>query len=842
MPHILPPDDLSNSPGFVSRHCHCSLTDGVCFITVRGQLMGCYELDDRAAQRSLWVQVYRAGHATQVQIARYLKIGLRTFHGWVGRYRESGMAGLLDQPKSGRPREADEPKQRRVMRSRAAGKTIYEIAQIANLSVSTINRILGRRQPKPAPVEELALGTSAFSESSLAVAIEPTLIEPATDQRAVGVEASSVPVTESIPAAAVGEVQPMLVKKALPAAVTGAPVEHPGLLAAAGVVRVGVEAAVEKDGGEVPLVASVSAEAGLAGQEGSLSSSTPGVDPLDRSVDRAFARLGLLEDASPVFAPGKNLPWVGAFLALALLEKDPLLKVAGRVFGSLGSAFYGLRTVMVTLVMLALLRIKKPEQLRQHQAQGLGRVLGLDRVPEVKTLRRKLHALSQPLQGAGFLEELARERAAGYQQPVRVVYVDGHVEVYTGHYPIGQVYAASRSRVVKGTTRTWVNLPGAKPLFCVSGEFNEGLVAVLPKVMAKVQEVLGTGPVIEIFDRGGYCGRLFEQQIAAGHTVITYRKGKTKDWPLEKFEKKETRMGARTYAYAPAEAEVDIPVHEEVAPATGQKGAPAQGKTDRTVRMREIRVIRDDGGQTSVLVGNSKAPAVELCGLLFGRWGAQENVFKYLLAEYDLDGTVEYGDEALSLTITHPNPAYVKGQKALAGWVIKRDKLLAKLGIKLTEEPLDGAALAQRLAKWKRRPQAAQVQAAQAQIEKLRAELAKLPERVPAGESGLRRLKSEMKLLSIGLKLTAYELETQLLERIRPHYPNHAKEGRKLITAALHSPGSIRLQPGQILVKLAPQTSPNRTRAVAKLCESLNQMKPLFPGTKLRIVFENPLT
>ena len=181
--------------------------------------------------------------------------------------------------------------------------------------------------------------------------------------------------------------------------------------------------------------------------------------------------------------------------------------------------------------------------------------MGLDRVPEVKTLRRKLHTLSQLLQGACLLEELARARATGYCQPLRVIYVDGHVEVYTGHYPIGQVYAASRSRVVKGTTRTWVNLPGAKPLFCVSGEFNEGLVAVLPKVMAKVQEVIGPGPLIQIFDRGGYSGRLFEQQMAAGHAIITYRKGKTKDWSLEKFEKKETRIGSRTYPYAPAEAE-----------------------------------------------------------------------------------------------------------------------------------------------------------------------------------------------------------------------------------------------------------------------------------------------
>jgi hypothetical protein len=176
-----------------------------------------------------------------------------------------------------------------------------------------------------------------------------------------------------------------------------------------------------------------------------LSRSTPGVDARDRTADRLLARVGLLEDAEPVFARGQNLPWVGAFLALALLAKDPLLGVAHQVFGGrLGPAFYGLRTVLVTLVLLALLRIKRPEHLRQHQAQGLGRVLGLDRAPEVKTLRRKLHALSPSLQGACLLEGLARARAAGYAAAARVVYLDGHVEVYTGQYPMGQVYAASR--------------------------------------------------------------------------------------------------------------------------------------------------------------------------------------------------------------------------------------------------------------------------------------------------------------------------------------------------------------------------------------------------------------
>src|SRR5262249_19765159 len=48
-------------------------------------------------------------------------------------------------------------------------------------------------------------------------------------------------------------------------------------------------------------------------------------------------------------------------------------------------AFHGLRTTMVALVFLALLRIKRPEALEEHAPAEFGRLLGLDRAPEVKT-------------------------------------------------------------------------------------------------------------------------------------------------------------------------------------------------------------------------------------------------------------------------------------------------------------------------------------------------------------------------------------------------------------------------------------------------------------------------
>ena len=761
----------SPRPGQVSPVCRYQDDEGIRFVLIQEQVVYCYDRADRAAERSVWVQVHRAGHATQGQIAQGLGVGLRTVNGWVHRYREEGVAGLVDKPKSGRPPKADAAKAALVRRYRQAGKKITQIVVLTNLSRATVNRILGRDRVHP----QLALESA----------------EPAAD--------AAVPASpEAVPPVCCSE--PSL----------------PGTMAA------------ESAGNSASATAP------------SLSSSRPGVDPLDRSEDRLWARLGLLEEAAPVFAPGENLPWVGVFLALALLSGDVLLPVARKVFGLWGPAFYGLRTCVVTLVLMALLRIKRPEGLRGYEAVAIGRVLGFDRGPEVKTMRRKLHQLSQPGQGVAFMEALGQARCQELNQAPSLVYIDGHISVYSGQAKIGQVYAPSRKAVVKGTTQTWVNLPGRHPVFCVSSEFNEGLSAALPGVVKKVQQVLGVEHLTLVFDRGGQNGRVFEGLIGQGHQIITYRRGASGDWPLERFAKVQTRIGPRIYEYAPAEQPFQMPVYEEQPAATGQRGAPRRQDTGRRVPFREIRVVRPEQGQTSVLASSPAGSAVEICAALFGRWGAQENVFKYLMAEFDLDATVEYGEEALSARIEHPNPEYVRRQKAIARLVSQRDRRLGKLGLKLTEEPQDEGQLSQLLARWAQRASGKKVQQIQAQVQQLREELAGIPARLPVEKDGYRRLKTEMKLVTTAIKLSAYYLETKLVDLVAPCYANHAKDGRKLIVAALRSAGSIRLQPGQIRVRLSRQSAPCRTRAIGKLCEQLNQLKPTYPGTDLQIVFDPP--
>ena len=113
-------------------------------------------------------------------------------------------------------------------------------------------------------------------------------------------------------------------------------------------------------------------------------------DASNRTFDRQLAYLGLLKDAAPLFRDGSAIPGAGVLLALPCLIESGLLRISRKLYGEIGPAFYGLRTTLLTLLLMALLRIKRPEHLKEKDPSAFGRLLGLDRAPEVKTLRRRL--------------------------------------------------------------------------------------------------------------------------------------------------------------------------------------------------------------------------------------------------------------------------------------------------------------------------------------------------------------------------------------------------------------------------------------------------------------------
>jgi SMC interacting uncharacterized protein involved in chromosome segregation len=117
-----------------------------------------------------------------------------------------------------------------------------------------------------------------------------------------------------------------------------------------------------------------------------------------------------------------------------------------------------------------------------------------------------------------------------------------------------------------------------------------------------------------------------------------------------------------------------------------------------------------------------------------------------------------------------------------------------------------------------------------------------MPKHVPLAEINQRgqetvKLSTERKHLTNVLKLVAYQIESDLVERLRPHYARADDEGRTLIQTALQSAAAIEPTDKELRITLAPLSSPHRSKAVAALCEQLNQTKTEFPGTHLRLHF-----
>jgi hypothetical protein len=177
-----------------------------------------------------------------------------------------------------------------------------------------------------------------------------------------------------------------------------------------------------------------------------------------RETERAMASLGKLNEAAAVFAANESVRYAGVLLAVPLLAQLGLLDAAKKVYGRLRNGFYGLQATLLTLAFMALLRIKTPEQLKEESPGELGIILGLDRMPEVKTLRRKLKEMGLYCRSAEFMAELTRRWCDNDLEAIGFVYIDGHVRPYHGRkHKLPKTHVARRRLCMPATTDFWVN-------------------------------------------------------------------------------------------------------------------------------------------------------------------------------------------------------------------------------------------------------------------------------------------------------------------------------------------------------------------------------------------------
>ncbi len=748
----------------INGRCVVRTADRHRVVLVAGMPIAQYSVGDRMAEAHAMVLLVEQGWAEQGDVARAFGATSRTVRRHQRRFEDGGLVALGRRAgvPSGKSRMAG-ARVRLVSRLKADGCSNREIARRVGVNEKAIRKLL-RRLGWSAPAAEQPL---------LPLPADPHLSAPApspVEATAVSTVSPADPNVSASPSPPVDN-----------GIVSTAPSADPNLSAPERV--------------EFP----VSADA----------------DPADRRVDRVLAYLGMLDDAAPMFRDGQRVPRAGVRLAIPTLITTGLLDEAHAVDGSIGPAFYGLRTTLVTLVVMALLRSKRPEALTEHSPEDLGRVLGLDRAPEVKTLRRTLARLAAASRATELGRRLAERRVTTHRDAMGFLYVDGHVRVDHGQREIPKTPVARIRLAMPATSDSWVSDATGEPWFVVTAEANAGMVKILPSLLATVRGLVGERRVTVVFDRGGWSPKLFLKLIASGFDVRTYRKGRVPRVPRKRVVKYTAILDGAEVTYT-----------------LGDQGiALLKGK----LRMRQVTRLADDGThQTQIVTSRRDLPAIEIADRMFKRW-RQENCFKYLREEYARDALSDDAVEPDDPTREVPNPKWAAVD---ATWQAARKRITEiaqRVGADITLDALRSASVPNSTLDEKTRSELGDALKIAMRLAERRE---KIPRRIPVSQrtdGAVIKLATERKHLTNVLKMVAYQVESDLVRAVAPHDHRADDEGRTLVQTALAAPADIQIQDGVLHVTLAPLSSAHRDRAITALCQQLNTAEVCFPGTRLRL-------
>jgi transposase-like protein/helix-turn-helix protein len=556
-------------------------------------------------------------------------------------------------------------------------------------------------------------------------------------------------------------------------------------------------------------------------------------DPVPRDAERALARWGLLgEGAAPVFAPGARYPLAGLLLALPALEDTGLLSCARQVYGRLKDGFYGLTATLLTVVFLALAGEPRAEGATRVPPAALGRVLGLDRAPEVKTIRRKLAELAAAGKAADLIMALARRHAAARPGALGFLYVDGHARVYYGTRQVQKTHIARLKFPAPATMETWVTDSRGDPVFMVVAEPSDSLAGELRRLLPQLRGIVGPGRRVTVcFDRGGWSPALFADITGAGFDVLTWRKGPAPDIPAAEFTTITcTDDRGRRHEYHLADSTVELGISQ----------GPRKGQT---VTLRQVtRLVPAKGGgtrQIHALTSRDDLTAGEVCWRLSSRW-REENYFRYARTRFALDALDSYAAAPDDPDRTVPNPARKtaaararQAEAAAQAAETARDAALLQLR---SPAPGQAAWISNQLINALDAP----VEAAWSDLDDAEQAAAAIPARIRLGDLApdMVRLDAEVKQITHAIRMAAYNAETTLARALDGHYARAGDEAYALIREALTVSGDIIPGNGGLLIRLDPLTAPRRTQALAALCDHLTAAEACYPGTTLALRYE----
>jgi hypothetical protein len=518
--------------------------------------------------------------------------------------------------------------------------------------------------------------------------------------------------------------------------------------------------------------------------------------------------------------------YAGGLLFVPLLEQYEFLPTLKRVIDIPTYEGYSLDELCLTLLYTDVFGFRSMEDFKRAYPEEFGVLIGRAQSPSVFTLRRFLHKVRELGKSEALIDEFAVSYLKHGQAQWGVMYIDGHFLPYHGIYPIKKGWHGVRQIPMKGSYNFLAVDEGFRPWLFLIRSSSEDLLQKIPELIEKARK-LGRAAglsrevvenLIVLFDREGYSAELYR-----------YFEGKDEGAGTRRAIFISWAKYADKWVYDIEEDSFDNTV--KVFYAIRQPEEVRYVEMNRTMnkygKIRAIVVQSRKQKMRAAIYTNASAEdldAERVIRLMCRRWG-EENQIKELLLKHMINYMPGYVTEELDEQPWVENPKVKELKKRRI--VLKGD--LRRLKVQLADDVLkqserkagtiseQGAPIMEKIVGTENR-----ILLLNGQLDDLSAEV-----RFDEAHDGrkLMKLNYEKKRFLDCIKVFSCNLNEAMCRMLLKYY-DRRKEILPALSMIVDRAGEVKLEDGELHVKLRPFRNQEIDYAARRLCEDLNNMAP----------------
>jgi hypothetical protein len=526
---------------------------------------------------------------------------------------------------------------------------------------------------------------------------------------------------------------------------------------------------------------------------------------------------------------GERTPFAGGFMHHLFLQEinyDNLMSCLPTIKGNT----YQYQDMLSTLYFSIANDVKSIESLKLINSSCLGTLIGKSRAPDKDVIRNHLNSLSAANFSSDLIDHFAKILLEQHRIDREVFFIDGHFLPYYGLHVIAKGYYTVRRLAMKGNELYVISDLQGRPLFFITESNDIDFRPIISRAADKLIE-LGISRPLLTFDRGGY-GIQFFSELAKKADFVTWAKylsDKQLDAISEDRFNQCLAFGEKKYLIADQQRTVTESIQT----------AKRDGRTQATQMQLRLVVIADMASETRIGIysNNNQKSAGDIAYYMLSRWGDSENLYKELMAKFNLNYHPGYDIEQLKEQPLVDNPDMAMIREAIGILKNETDKLNNDIDdIQTRLSKRQDKRLDSKLIKLNQ-----QLEQNNEDVINFSEKLKTLPEKISIVEllqgKKMSRCDLEKKKLYDFMQSMVLHSYERLKELFKTYYKDH-RDIKQVLRMITQKSGFLKLTGDTLIVLLDKIELKKHRIAAEQLCRELNSIRLTLIGpVKMKLFF-----